>query len=447
MVKLKLCERFSRNFFFKASGLALISAITLFSCNDENPIAETNETNDYLLDEYAFFDPSDTLNITACEAEDIATAFMDEIGGIDNTFKSKGMRYSCRKTTVIPDDNREPALYAINLDPDGFCIVAATKKTETILAYSDQGKFDINNLPIGLADWISEKIEIIQDVRSDADITIPKNPKWSTHHLCAPSGRVITDGSSSIYGYAYGSSTTTSTYGPLLKTNWGQGYPYNYECPEWCPENNGHKLAGCVAIAAAQVVRYWKPSSVSYSWDDMPNSASSSTPTSYVKSNKGYSSMTHLISELGVALHMEYGCENTGSGAMTRDIPEVLSQKYKFYNNGKYEVMETSQAEAKIISNIKNKQPVIMNGKSGVRIGNDVYPTGGHAWVCDGYKEVRENQKITQQLFHMNWGWDGINNGWFTLDLKFVKGDNSSTGSDGNYIYLRGYITDIKARN
>ena len=411
----------------------------MFACNDENPIAENNGTNDYLLDEYAFFDPSDTLNITACEAEDIATAFMDEIGGVDNTFKSKGMRFSCRKTTVIPDDNREPALYAINLDPDGFCIVAATKKTETILAYSDQGKFDINNLPIGLADWISEKIEIIQDIREDADITLSGNSKWSTHNLSAQTGREVIGENTSSYGY--GGSTTTVTYGPLLKTTWGQGYPYNYLCPVWCSENMGHKLAGCVAIAAAQVVRYWEPTSTSYSWSEMPNSASGSTPTNYVENNKGYSSMTHLISEIGVALNMNYGCEREGSWAITSNIPDVLSQKYKFYNGGKYEEMEMSRAEQKIISNIKNKQPVIMNGKSGERINNNIVKIiSGHAWVCDGYKIINK-----QNLFHMNWGFDGRNNGWFTIDLKFVKGDKSSTGNDGKYVYLRGYITDIKA--
>ncbi|MBR2194638.1 MAG: Spi family protease inhibitor [Salinivirgaceae bacterium] len=222
MVKLKLCERFSRNFFFKASGLALITAITMFSCNDESPIVENNETNDYLLDEYAFFDPSDTLNITVCEAEDIATAFMDELGGIDNTFKSKGLRYSCRKTTVIPDENREPALYAINLDPDGFCIVAATKKTESILAYCDQGKFDFNNLPEGLAEWMIEKIEIIQETRGEASISTfnPNIPPKDSGML--PNGKREADDQYII-----------DTYGPLLKTEWDQFSPYNYVSKLW----------------------------------------------------------------------------------------------------------------------------------------------------------------------------------------------------------------------
>ena len=149
MLKLNLCRGISRKFFYEANGLALSAAVLLFfSCNNEIPINNELETNDAIVEEYSFINPDDTLNISLCEAEDIAALFMDKLGETDDTFKSKGLRYSSRKTTVIPDDNHEPALYAINLDPDGFCIVAATKKTETILdriIYSDR---DISYLNI-----------------------------------------------------------------------------------------------------------------------------------------------------------------------------------------------------------------------------------------------------------------------------------------------------------
>lgn len=38
-------------------------------------------------------------------------------------------------------------------------------------------------------------------------------------------------------------------------------------------------------------------------------------------------------------------------------------------------------------------------------IGNG--PGGGHAWVVDGYD--------SNDLFHMNWGWGGTDNGWYDL--------------------------------
>lgn len=439
MVKLKLCKRFSGNFFFKAGGFALMSAITLFSCNDESMIAENNETNDYLLDEYAFFDPSDTLNITACEAEDIATAFMDEIGGVDNTFKSKGMRFSCRKTTVIPDDNREPALYAINLDPDGFCIVAATKKTETILAYSDQGKFELNNLPDGLAEWMAEKIEIIQDVRGEASIEsvrIPKTPSEGS-------------GMQPLAGRETGDKCCVDTYGPLLKTEWGQDFPFSMMCPDNnCYAGDEYCKAGCVAVAAAQIVRYYQPFMVynfnPYYWNDMPNTAFTNKTKEYIKKDKGFTSMARLIHDIGVAVDMDYGCES--SRAETEKIPGVLSNKFGFFYGGNYQELSNSKATPKLINNIKHKQPVIMAGYRTKKLCGLVYENG-HAWVCDGYKKVTyiKDNSVTGswEYFHMNWGWGGKDNGWFSLDLKLYQSDGGYD-EDKGYIYKKRYITDIK---
>ena len=443
MLKLNLCRGISRKFFYEANGLALSAAMLLFfSCNDEIPNSNEPEPEDVSVKEYAFINPDDTLNISLCEAEDIATLFMDELGEIDNTFKSAGMHHNSRKTFVIPDDNLEPAVYAINLDPDGFCIVAATKKTETILAYSDQGKFDPDNLPLGVADWLCEKIEVIQDVRNDASISVEK-PSNSQNKLKPQSSNRIDDASGNYR-------TVTTTYGPLLKTTWGQGYPYNFYCPIKC-DNGDHAAAGCVAIAAAQIVKYWEPQMFynfyPFSWKDMPNRAWGAESIEYISKNNGYISMAYLISEIGNQLNMDYGCKE--SGAKTSDIPEVLSRKYEFYSCGNYQEMTNSKAQSKIIDNIKNKQPVIMNGKSEKKwLG--LYYSGGHAWVCDGYKEIKHIYSLGgsiyyDHLFHMNWGWDGKYNGWYTIGLDFVEGDYNFTGNDGKYVYKRGYITDIKA--
>ena len=150
--------------------------------------------------------------------------------------------------------------------------------------------------------------------------------------------------------------------------------------------------------------------------------------------------MTRFIHEIGIALNMEYECR--ASYAYTSDIPGVLSREYKFNSCGKYQIMDITEAEAKVISNIKNKQPVIMNGKATQIWNGSSYIYGnGHAWVCDGYKKVKN-----QNLFHMNWGWNGDCNGWYTIGLSFAENDKSSSGACEKYVYLRGFITDIKAR-
>jgi len=353
MLKLNLFGGISRKFFNETNGIALSAVLLLFfSCNEENPIS--NELESGLVKEYAFINPDDTLNISLCEAEDIASLFMDELGGIDNTFKSAGAHHSSSKTFVIPDDNLEPAVYAINLDPDGFCIVAATKKIETILAYSDQGKFDPDNLPIGVADWLGEKIEVIQEVRNDAVITTTKNTKY---YLKPVKDRDLGEG-----GFE---TTSIKTYGPLLKTTWGQSYPYNHFCPAGCPGNDKErKLAGCVPVATAQIIRYWEPffayKLTLYSWNKMPNKGYNYSEE-YVRSNDGYLSMARLIHDVGLDLNVKYGCES--SPAKTEDIPNVLIGEYEFACGGYYQELSNEEAIIKITNDIKKKRPVIMNGK------------------------------------------------------------------------------------
>ena len=49
--------------------------------------------------------------------------------------------------------------------------------------------------------------------------------------------------------------------------------------------------------------------------------------------------------------------------------------------------------------------------------------SGGHAWNCDGYQG-----DVGSEMFHMNWGWGGSANGYFTLDNLNPSGMNFNYG-------------------
>ena len=53
-----------------------------------------------------------------------------------------------------------------------------------------------------------------------------------------------------------------------------------------------------------------------------------------------------------------------------------------------------------------NHRPIIW---SGFESGEHGVLENGHAWVCDGYNE--------ENLFHMNWGWGGNDNGYYSIDI------------------------------
>ena len=44
---------------------------------------------------------------------------------------------------------------------------------------------------------------------------------------------------------------------------------------------------------------------------------------------------------------------------------------------------------------------------------------GGHTWVCDGYDE--------NDMLHMNWGWSGLDNGYYSVSALTADGYNFSS--------------------
>ncbi|PIV62688.1 MAG: hypothetical protein COS14_01760, partial [Bacteroidetes bacterium CG02_land_8_20_14_3_00_31_25] len=69
--------------------------------------------------------------------------------------------------------------------------------------------------------------------------------------------------------------------------------------------------------------------------------------------------------------------------------------------------------ESMLRTQIDNKWPMIYSG-----LGAD----GGHAWNCDGYNATE---------FHMNWGWGGYANGFFSVAGAITAGGSTFDKSFG----------------
>ncbi len=105
----------------------------------------------------------------------------------------------------------------------------------------------------------------------------------------------------------------------LLTSNWHQFEPYNNNCPsnsDVC--DNPHCAAGCVATAAAQIVRYW-------SWPPGRDFMSMRDYVYTSDSTQWQATVAELSSFLGLAVDMDY-CENDGcaSGSFIVDMEVVL---------------------------------------------------------------------------------------------------------------------------
>lgn len=75
-------------------------------------------------------------------------------------------------------------------------------------------------------------------------------------------------------------------------------------------------------------------------------------------------------------------------------------------------------------NNIYANSPVILRGKSNA--------SGGHFWICDGYKwlsiQYSDCTGISYESLHMIWGWKGRHDGWYNYSNFTPGNDNYNNG-------------------
>jgi len=270
-------------------------------------------------------------------------------------------------------------LYVFSVEPQGFVIVSALGD---ILAYSLVSPLPPSNtLPDHIRYWLNLYNEATDHLIKQPELR--KEPRRSQ-----------------------------TTVEPMLTSCWGQGCYHN----EACPSGNGpcqHVEAGCVAVAMAQIMYYHKfPSkgkgsltyacppygnltadfeNTNYQWESMADTLHESNPA-----------VATLIFHCGVAVKMKYS--SNGSGAHSQSVPDAL-QCYFLYPAASYVSRANYDDELwqRIIKNdLDRRYPVYYAGSSNL---------GGHAFVCDGYDGSGK--------FHFNFGWDGVADGYYTLDSPY----------------------------
>lgn len=289
-------------------------------------------------------------------------------------------RVECAAPANI-DLERQPYYVFNAVDDGGFVIISGDDRAKKILGYSDNGSFDFSNIPPQLS-WILKEYEKQLS-------TIPAD--------------VLPD-------VSWQNNETNLTEGILLETaNWGQGYPYNAQCPLI---DGSHTPTGCVATAMAIVMKYynWPESARSFSdfveggverhidfsqyhfdFDQMPMNAGNTA-------GDVSADMSRLMLAAGRAVNMDYGKEE--SGAYFEIAAHQLQEKFAYSPLCEYLMSQDYSWDAWINilkGELDNGRPVLYSGSSAM---------GKHAFVCDGYRG---------DYIHVNWGWDGNENGYFDL--------------------------------
>lgn len=315
------------------------------------------------------------------------------------------------RTVMNSTDAQRAVLYIFNSSA-GYVVVAGDDRAEEVLAYGDYS-LDINNIPPGLQDMLYQYQEAIEYLQ--------ENPTLKVDPLPSPKNSRLLRG---------------TTVGPLLPCNWDQDAPFWNECVF-----SGYQCyTGCPATSAAMVMYYWKyptdpvPAlpgyaseieysywgstsynhaplpSVTFDWDNMLDNYYS-----------GYTAaqgaaVARLMHYVGHAERMVYGTSSAGGSGIDADSVQNIVDMYITFGydpesvrmvkkTSAYSGGTTNYTDAEWAAILQEEmyaeRPIVFCALS-------TYG-GGHAFNVDGYNG-------TTNKYHVNYGWSGEDNDWFSLN-------------------------------
>ena len=293
-------------------------------------------------------------------------------------------------------DTDKGNIYIYNIGVDnGYVVVSGDDRTENILGYVDQGTFEYDKMPENMMVWLKNYEKCLDNLDFQK-----YQPRLASYH-------------------------PTTVIEPMITTKWGQRVPYNSRCPK---VYGIVTPTGCTATALAQVMRYhafptdscqsipeYTTSSskinmpelapTKFDWENMPDEITSDSPQEYIDA------IAELMLYCGQAHNMNY--MSSGSGAYSYLIPERLPMYFGYANTMHY-VYRKSYTEQEwdslLIKELVNNRPIIYTAYNNIEL--------GHTFICDGYDG--------NGMYHINWGWNGVGNGYFRISEAFSTDENLS---------------------
>lgn len=313
-------------------------------------------------------------------------------------------------------DEGKPSFYIFNYQNGGFSIISSDKRIEPVLAYSHEGRYvHEGQLPYGLMEWLDGQKQVIKGIREGKmfpDGGLAAEHQWELlTDDCLSVPAEITAGQqnrAAAFCPGYEDYPKIATTGPLLTSSWGQGCDYNALCPSASDGPCGFAYTGCVATAMAQIMRYHRfPNR--YVWEGMAT-------------NSGIGGQTaQLMRDIGDAVDMDYGGDGSGANSR-RDTRNAFVNNFGFSSSAQYLDYESTSNYERVKTELTYNRPVFFRGgDKGYILGIIPKYQNGHAWVCDGYQSV-QYPTYSMLALHMNWGWNGSNNGWFSFNNFAVSG-------------------------
>ena len=289
----------------------------------------------------------------------------------------------------------------------GFVLVAGDDAMGQILAYSDEQPLDTLQDNPGVQYLMAAYREYFSAIQHK---DLPSStPSVGLGYFSAKARGKNKNSSKSVVKPVY----------RMLESLWGQQSPYNLLMPEFTQGKDDLIKAptGCVATALAQLMYYHK-------WPEQGNGTKSYTTRTksltlaadFSSSHYDWKAMSPrykatditsasakavslLMRDAGYACEMDYTINV--SSAFSSNAAKALEKRFG------YDAVLLRQKKMGKDDFIQTLCEEISNGYPLYLAGSEQGEPVGHAWVVDGYD--------ANGLFHMNFGWNGLANGYYSL--------------------------------
>lgn len=312
-------------------------------------------------------------------------------------------------------------IFAVHKGNCSIYLSSSTRTAPFLASLQMEQQEDEGFLPLGLHDYLTYCEQCIYFAEHETEIE--DDDRWNS--LLSQSSLVV-----------------QNIVSPLLRKNgndvsWGQSgnqsqYPniehsYNKYCPK-LPGTETYTVAGCGAVAIAQLMWYWEwpyaaiiSDTISkYDWQKMPFQLLNTTSMDEVHN------VAKLIRDCGAAANTTYG--NPLSNSRSHAERNALTD-YFGYENATIKLKSSytnSRWSDLIVSELESRRPVLYRGQTSLL-------EGGHRFVIDGYGE---DVVTNERWFHINWGWRGA--------TSFISVDSIFSASlECPFYYYQSAITDV----
>ena len=327
------------------------------------------------------------------------------------------------------DEHGKILAYIFDLLPIGFIATSTDTDITPIIAYSFHNDFSMekSNFNHGYM-FIEEGMKLQKEALefTSNEVKNKNNEMWNKY-LSSNENYFLTR-DVTWPPNEYGSST-----GGWVELQWNQSpNPYYTFCP-MDPGTGSRCVVGCVATAMAQIMYfhryignpvfnnsddYWSTYTSPvihidndfdlYDFPSFPelNPHLSDLADAFATSGEITDDMISAIN-FAAGVSVEMGYSSDGSGAYMGDVASAYLYKFD-YDTAQYTTNINATFYTNLQNNLMDAKPVLF-GIAGSQV--------GHAIICDGWNE-------TDNTYHLNMGWGGQSDGWYTLPYGMPAGYN-----------------------